>query len=242
MTIRAMVIDDEPLAREKLIRHLAIHPDIEVVGECGDGTAAVAAILDRQPDLVFLDVQLPECDAFEVLRRIGGKLAPAVIFVTAYDRYALQAFEIHALDYLVKPFDEERLASALAHAREQVLQARQARLHGVAPRPSGLTDRILVQSGGRIRILRIGEIDWIEAAANYVKIHAGREAFLYRQTMSNMEAWLDPRKFARIHRSSIVNIDRIKELEPLFKGAYTVILQDETQLTLSPMYRGRLSL
>jgi two-component system LytT family response regulator len=237
-----MVIDDEPLAREKLIRHLTAYPDIEVVAECGDGQSAVTAILDRLPDLLFLDIQLPECDAFELLRRISGQVTPAVIFVTAYDRYALQAFEVHALDYLVKPFDAERLESALAHAREKVMQARQTRSQGAAPRPPGLADRILVQSGGRIRILRVAEIDWIEAAANYVKIHAGREAFLYRQTMAHMEAWLDPKRFARIHRSSIVNIDRIKEMEPLFKGSYTVILQDETQLTLSPMYRSRLSL
>src|SRR5262249_17447738 len=162
---------------------------------------------------------LPECDGFELLRRIARKVSPAVIFVTAYDRYALQAFEVHALDYLVKPFDEDRLASALAHAREQVWQARHARpagpgsrpprLPGRGPWPPGLTDRVLVHSEGRIRILKAEEIGWIEAAANYVKIHARRDTFLYRQTMNNMETWLDQRKFVRIHRSTIVNIDRI---------------------------------
>jgi len=242
MKIRAMVIDDEAPAREKLMRHLGAAADIDVVAQCGDGESAAAEILDKEPDLLFLDIQLPECDAFELLRRIAGRVAPAVIFVTAYDRYALQAFEVHALDYLVKPFDEDRLASALEHAREQVWQARQARSRGVAPRPTVLTDRVLVHSEGRIRILKADEIDWIEAAANYVKIHARRDAFLYRQTMNKMEAWLDQRKFVRIHRSTIVNIDRIKELEPLFKGSYTVILHDETELKLSPMYRTRLNL
>src|SRR5262245_48958920 len=142
MKIRTIVIDDEAPAREKLMRHLEAMPDIEVVAECGDGISATTEILQKQPDLLFLDIQLPECDAFEVLRRIAGQVSPAVIFVTAYDRYALQAFEVHALDYLVKPFDEDRLESALAHARDQVRQARQARMQGLAPRPVGLTDRL----------------------------------------------------------------------------------------------------
>ncbi|HLK63804.1 MAG TPA: LytTR family DNA-binding domain-containing protein [Bryobacteraceae bacterium] len=237
--MRTLVIDDEPLAREKIARHLASHRDVEVIGECGDGESAIQAIRDLEPDLLFLDIHLPECDAFEVLRRAGVKRHPVVIFVTAYDEYALRAFEVQALDYLVKPFDDERFRSALQRGREQLAQAR-------APVPAtsgdGIWNRVLVHTGGSIRILKHGDIDWVESAGNYVRLHVGAETYLHRDTMHHVESSLDPARFIRIHRCYIVNLDRIRELQPLFKGTYNVILQDGTQLTLTPPYRARLQL
>jgi two-component system LytT family response regulator len=232
--IRTLIVDDEPLAREKVARHLAGHSDVEIVGECGDGETAVRQIQMLEPDLVFLDIHLPECDAFEVLRRAGVRKAPAVIFVTAYDEHALKAFEVHALDYLVKPFDDDRFQIALDRGRDQVAHQR--------GRADAMSDRVLVHRGGAIRIIKLGDIDWIESAGNYVRLHVGPEAYLHRQTMQHMEETLNPAKFVRIHRRSIVNVDRIRELRPLFKGSYTVVLDDGTELTLSPVYRGKLSL
>jgi two-component system LytT family response regulator len=232
--IRTLIVDDEPLAREKVARHLAAHADVEIVGECGDGESAVRKIQDLEPDLVFLDIHLPECDAFEVLRRTGVRKPPAVIFVTAYDEHALKAFEVHALDYLVKPFDDERFRIALERGREQVAHQR--------GRTGAMADRLLVHRGAAIRIIKSSDIEWIESAGNYVRLHVGSEAYLHRKTMQHMEETLDSKKFVRIHRRSIVNVDRIRELRPLFKGSYTVVLEDGTELTLSPVYRGRLSL
>jgi two-component system LytT family response regulator len=232
--IRTLIVDDEPLAREKVARHLAEHRDVEVVGECGDGESAVRQILKLEPDLVFLDIHLPECDAFEVLRRASVKRSPAVIFVTAYDEYALKAFEVQALDYLVKPFDDARFRIALERGRDQLAHAR--------GRADAMADRLLVHHAGSIRILKYGDIDWVESAGNYARLHVGGEAYLYRKTMQHMEESLDPARFVRIHRSSIVNLDRIRELQPLFKGSYTVVLHDGTTLTLSPLYRNRLKL
>ena len=237
--MRTSFIDDEPLAREKIVRHLASHRDVELAGECGDGESAIQAIRDMEPDLLFLDIHLPECDAFEVLRRAAVRRHPAVIFVTAYDEYALRAFEVQALDYLVKPFDDERFRSALQRGREQVAQVR-ALTPGAFR--EGLGERVLVHTGGSIRILKHADIDWIEPAGNYVRLHVGAEAYLHRDTMHHLEATLDPARFIRIHRCHIVNLDRIRELQPLFKGAYTVVLQDGTELTLTPPYRGRLKL
>jgi two-component system LytT family response regulator len=232
--IRTLIVDDEPLAREKVARHLAAHEDVEVVGEAGDGETAVRQIQSLEPDLVFLDIQLPEYDAFEVLRRATVRKPPAVIFVTAYDEYALKAFDVHALDYLVKPFDDDRFRFALDRGREQLSHQRS--------RADAMADRLLVHRGGAIRIIKTGDIDWIESAGNYVRLHVGPEAYLHRQTMQHMEESLDWARFVRIHRRSIVNVDRIRELRPLFKGSYTVVLQDGTELTLSPVYREKLSL
>jgi len=237
--MRTLVIDDEPLAREKIVRHLASHRDVEVVGECGDGEAAIQAIRDLEPDLLFLDIHLPEYDAFEVLRRAAVRKRPAVIFVTAYDEYALRAFEVQALDYLVKPFDDERFRSALQRGREQLAQARALAPNSVC---EGLESRVLVHTGGSIRILKHADIDWIESAGNYVRLHVGPDAYLHRDTMHHLEVSLDPTRFIRIHRCHIVNIDRIRELQPLFKGSYTVVLHDGTELTLTPPYRSRLKL
>ena len=232
--IRTLIVDDEPLAREKVARHLAAHLDIEVVGEAGDGETAVRQIRALEPDLIFLDIHLPEFDAFEVLRRANARKPPAVIFVTAYDEHALKAFEVHALDYLVKPFDDARFRLALDRGREQIGHQR--------VRGDAMFERLLVHRGGAIRIIKLGDIDWIESAGNYVRLHVGPEAYLHRQTMQHMEETLDSARFVRIHRRSIVNVDRIRELRPLFKGSYTVVMEDGTELTLSPVYRGRLSL
>jgi two-component system, LytTR family, response regulator len=247
MKIRILIVDDEPLAREKLVELLADEPEIEILGECGDGLQAVSAIESQRPDLVLLDVQMPELDGFGVLEAVGEREMPVVIFITAYDQYALRAFEAHALDYLLKPFDRERLRKALNRARRQLDRERAgeinqqlvALLRDLKAREQTL-ERLVIKAGGRVFFLRVEEIDWIEAAANYVKLHAGREAHLLRETMSSLEAKLDPAKFIRIHRSVIVNIERIKVLQPLFHGEYAVTLLDGTQLTLSRGFREKL--
>ena len=245
--IRTLVVDDEPLARERVLSLLQQEVDVEVVAECSDGGQAVSAIQQHSPDLVFLDVQMPGCDGFEVIRHIGADRMPTVIFVTAYDEYALRAFEVHALDYLLKPFGKERFQQTLRHAREALERRRAgdlgrrllALVHDVKPEPQKV-ERLVVKSGGRVFFLRTDEIDWIEAAGNYVRLHLGAESHLFRETMNRMEARLDTTRFARIHRSRIVNTDRIKELQPWFNGDYVVVLRDGTRLTLSRGYRDRL--
>jgi two-component system LytT family response regulator len=245
--IRTLVVDDEPLARERVMSLLQQENDVEIVGECADGAQAVSAIQDRSPDLVFLDVQMPGCDGFEVIRNVGADRMPNVIFVTAYDEYALQAFEVHALDYLLKPFGKDRFQQTLRHAREALERRRAgdlgrrllALVHDIKPEPQRV-ERLVVKSGGRVFFLRTDEIDWIEAAGNYVRLHLGTESHLFRETMNRMESRLDTRRFARIHRSRIVNTERIKELQPWFNGDYVVILRDGTRLTLSRGYREKL--
>jgi two-component system, LytTR family, response regulator len=243
--IRTIIVDDEPLARERIADLLIGDTEIEIVGECGDGLAAVAAIENYHPDLIFLDVQMPELDGFGVLDAIEEK--PVIIFVTAYDLYALRAFEVHALDYLLKPFDRERFDKALQRAKHQIARERAgevnqelvALLADLKTRPKPL-DRLVIKAGGRVFFLRVDEIDWIEAAANYVKLHAGREAHLLRETINGLAAKLDPDKFFRIHRSIIINLERVRELQPWFHGDYVVIMQDGTQLTSSRNYREQL--
>jgi two-component system LytT family response regulator len=245
--IRALVVDDEPLARERVLTLLQQEADVEIVGECSDGAQAVSAIQQHAPDLVFLDVQMPGCDGFEVIQNVGTDRMPMVIFVTAYDQYALRAFEVHALDYLLKPFGKERFRATLRHAREGLERRRAgdlgrrllALVHDVKPEPPRV-DRLVVKSGGRVFFLRTDEIDWIEAAGNYVRLHLGSENHLFRETMNRMESRLDSRRFARIHRSRIVNTERIKELQPWFNGDYVVILRDGTRLMLSRGYREKL--
>jgi two-component system LytT family response regulator len=245
--IRTLVVDDEPLARERVMSLLQQEVDVEVVGECSDGSEAVSAIQEHSPDLIFLDVQMPGCDGFQVIRNIGADRMPSVIFVTAYDEYALQAFEVHALDYLLKPFSKDRFLQTLHHAREAIEHRRAGELgrrllalvHDVKPEPQRV-ERLVVKSGGRVFFLRTDEIDWIEAAGNYVRLHLGSESHLFRETMNRMEARLDSRRFSRIHRSRIVNTERIKELQPWFNGDYVVILRDGTRLTLSRGYREKL--
>jgi len=247
VTIRALIVDDEPLARQRLHRLLQDESDVEIVGECADGGEAVAIIRALSPDLVFLDVQMPVLDGFGVLEALGVDGIPAIIFVTAYDRYALRAFEYNALDYLLKPFDRNRFRKALDRARahlgsEQGREEARQLLGAVEEYKSEgkALERLVVKASGRVFFLRVEEIDWIEAAGNYVRLHVGKEAHLLRDTMSSVETRLDPKRFLRIHRSTIVNIERIQELQPLFHGDYVVILRDGKQLNLSRGYRQRL--
>jgi two-component system LytT family response regulator len=245
--IRTLVVDDEPMARERVRSLLQQEDDVEVVGECSDGAQAVSAIQQHAPDLVFLDVQMPGVDGFGVIEAVGSERMPAVIFVTAYDEYALRAFEVHALDYLLKPFGRDRFHETLKHARASLERRRAgdlgrrllALVNDIKPeRPR--VERLVVKSGGRVFFLRTEEIDWIEAAGNYVRLHLGDESHLFRETMNRMEARLDTARFVRIHRSRIVNTERIKELQPWFNGEHVVILRNGTRLPLSRGYRDKL--
>jgi|YelNatPaOPRAMG01_1025707.scaffolds.fasta_scaffold01565_1 two-component system LytT family response regulator len=247
MKARTLIVDDEPLARERLRQLLQAEPEVELVGECADGAEAVTAIRAQAPDLVFLDVQMPELNGFQVLEQLQGGPVPLVIFVTAYDEYALRAFEVHAVDYLLKPFDRERFQKALHRALDQLkrsrlgeLDERLAALLKDLKLPSKYPERLAIKSGGRVVFVPLEDIDWIEAADNYVQLHVGPESHLYRQTMAELEQTLPPDKFMRISRSTIVNLSRIKEMQPLFHGEYAVILRDGTRLTLSRSYRDKL--
>jgi two-component system LytT family response regulator len=247
MKIRTLIVDDESLARERLRQLLQPEPEIEIIGECADGRAAVDAIRKHSPDLLFLDVQMPELDGFAVLEAIGTERLPVIVFVTAHDQFALRAFDVHAVDYLLKPFDRERFQAALRHAMELVpqrdagaLDKRISALLAELKPSSTAVERLAVKSGGRVVLVKTDDIDWIEAADNYVELHAGRESHLLRETLSALEARLAPGKFIRISRSVIVNADRIKELEPLFHGEYQVTLLNGVKLTLSRGYRHKL--
>jgi two-component system LytT family response regulator len=244
---RVLIADDEPLARERLRMLLSQEDWVEIAGECHNGAEAAAAIQRLRPDLVFLDVQMPGASGFDVIQRVGVARMPPVVFVTAYDRYALRAFDVHALDYLLKPFDRERFQQALARARQHLerrdageLERRLIELvQDLRSSPQRL-ERFVIKSGGRVFFVRTDEIDWIEAAGNYVKLHVGNEAHLLRETMNALEAQLDPDVFYRIHRSHIVNIERVKELQPWFNGEYVVFLRSGARLTLSRGYREKL--
>ena len=244
--IRTLIVDDEPLAREGVRLHLEEHDDIEIIGECSAGEEAVDRIEADAPDLVFLDIQMPGLDGFGVLEALAGTRLPAIVFVTAYDQFAVRAFEAHALDYLLKPFEAERFNKALDRVRVQ-LRGQPSdvddRLRSLVASLGGkerYLERMVARTNGRILILRIDDVDWIEAAANYVRVHIGAKQYLVRETMTNLETRLDPDKFLRIHRSVIVRKDRIKELEPLFQGDYSIILLDGTRLTSSRGYRDRI--
>ncbi len=244
--IRALVVDDEPVARAHVATLLRAEPDIDVVGECANGVEAVAAVEQASPDLLFLDVQMPELNGFELIHAIGTR-SPAVVFVTAYDEYALRAFEVHALDYLLKPFSIDRFRAAVAHARLQITQGHATtvgrQILSLLPeigRTLPARDRMVVKSSGRIYFVRTADIDWCEAAGNYVRLHVGQQAHLVRDTMAHVEADLDPHRFVRIHRKAIVNVDRIQELQSSFGGEYVVLLRDGTRLTLSRGYRDGL--
>ncbi len=243
MSLRVLIVDDEALAREKLRTLLASEPDVVLVGECADGLEALAWIERDPPDLMFLDVQMPELNGFEVLDAIGTPRVPAVVFVTAYDQYALRAFEVHALDYLLKPFDRERFQQALARARsgvtaggqglEQSVRAllddlRQARAHA---------QRLIVKSGGRVFFVPVAEIDWVQAAGNYVELHAGTERHLWRETMQSLVARLDPEHFVRIHRSVLVNMRQVRHVDIGESGEYAVTLQSGRTLPVGRAFR-----
>ncbi len=250
--IRTLIVDDEPLARRNLRLLLEKDPQIEILDECRNGREAVKAINTLSPDLIFLDIQMPEMDGFDVLERVGPEQIQAIIFVTAFDQYALKAFDVHALDYLLKPFDDERFTHALQRAKSQI-EARE--IHRVSKRLLALLDerdrlsstrqknyltRVMIKSSGRVLLLKVEDIDFIEADGNYAKLHAGRKAHLLREKMNDLEGRLDPAKFVRIHRSAIVNLDRIKEMHPHFNGDYIVVLEDGRQLRLSRTRRENL--
>ena len=245
MTLRVAIVDDEPPARARLHRLLKGQADVEIVMECGDGAAAVHAIESLQPDLVFLDVQMPELDGFEVLGALEVARLPAVIFVTAFDKYALRAFEVHALDYVVKPVDAERFARALAHARQRIIERRStddgvSNLIRQLVRERARLARIPVRSEGRVKVIDLGDVDWLSAADNYVTLHVGRHEYLVRDSLSALEARLDAKDFVRVHRSSIVRLDRIAELVPDLHGDYRIRLKNGAVVPMSRTYRARI--
>ena len=247
MTIRAVIVDDEPLARLRVRELLAEAEDVEVSAECANGEEAIQAIEESPPDLLFLDIQMPELDGFDVLRAVGVGRVPVVIFVTAYDQFALRAFEAHALDYLLKPFDDERFEAALRRARGRIRERRggdlDVRLRAVLEEVrggGGYLQRLVVPAGHRSIFVRTEEIDWIEAERNYIRLHVRGRAHLLRENLSRIEGSLDPARFCRIHRSTIVNIDRIQAVESLFQGEYLVVLHDGTKLTSGRSYRRHL--
>jgi two-component system LytT family response regulator len=255
--VRVVVVDDEPLARERMRLGLSRMPDLEVVAECGDGLEAVDAIRDRRPDLVLLDIQMPGLDGFGVVERVGVDQMPIVVFVTAYDRFALQAFEVHALDYILKPFEPRRFAEAVGRAVEQVrmqrveeVGRRLAALMGElppaleAPAPgsgqASYASRILVREGEGFGFVETSRVDWLEAAGNYVRLHSGERTWLIRATLAGVCESLDPARFVRIHRSRVVNLDRIREIQPWVGGDYIAILKDGRQLRVSRTHREEL--
>ncbi len=255
--LRALVIDDEPLARDCVRLALEEEDGIEVVAECHDGSAAVEAIRRHDPDLVFLDVQMPGLSGFEVIERIGADQMPAVIFITAYEEHALRAFEVHAADYLLKPFEDQRVREAIRHAKRQLLARREGelgrRLAALLSEFRGLTDsaddsaanqgmlnRIAVRTADRITFVSSSDVDWFEASGNNVRLHVGRDTYEIRSTMRRLVESLDPELFIRIHRSAIVNVQRVKEVQPWVGGDYLAILKDGQQLKVSRNYRRRL--
>ncbi|MGI8997943.1 MAG: LytR/AlgR family response regulator transcription factor [Pyrinomonadaceae bacterium] len=247
LRMRMLIVDDEPLAREKIRDLVKLDPELEIAGECTNGLEALAAIQELRPDLLLLDVQMPEVGGFTVLEALKDEVMPLVIFVTAYDQYAVRAFEFHALDYLLKPFDRERFEAAIgrakAHVRREQNGSLDQRILALLEQLKAETkyiERLVVKAGGRVFFLETKEIDWIEAEGNYVNIHTPKKSFLLRETISNLEAQLDPKHFVRIHRSSIVRIDRIQELQTWSHGEYRVILYGGTELTLSRNYRDNL--
>jgi two-component system, LytTR family, response regulator len=249
--IRTIIVDDEELARRGVRSRLQSHDDIEIVAECKNGREAIDAIRRLAPDLVFLDVQMPGKNGFDVLDALGTKSLPYVVFLTAHDQYALRAFEVRALDYLLKPIDDERFTQTLARVRESLDRDRGSHLgkrvaalleevRSQAANPQPEADRILVRSGGRVVFVKTKDIDWIEAAGDYVSLHTGKREWLLRETVASIEKRLAPLGFARIHRSTIVNPDRIVEMETIDNGEYLVILRDGTRLRLSRNFRHTL--
>jgi len=245
--IRVLIVDDEPLARSMVRKMLQEHPHVNVVGECENGLEAIHAIETSPPDIVFLDIQMPEVDGFAVLEACKANPLPVVIFVTAYDQYAVRAFQVCALDYLLKPFDRDRFERALERACEQVSRGQTGdlteRIQNLLEQNKArapYVERLIIKADGRVFFLRTEEIEWIEAEGNYVSLHVGKKKYLFREAISSLETQLDPRKFQRIQRSTIVNIDYVRELQPWFRGDYKVILRDGTELKLSHRYRDNL--
>jgi two-component system LytT family response regulator len=263
--IRALVVDDESLAREALLVMLNDDSEMEIIGECRNGKEAVTVIRHQSPDIVFLDIQMPEMDGFQVVEEVGATRMPVTIFVTAYDKYALRAFEAHALDYLLKPFDHDRFNTALQRAKTFVRQQKLGEIsdslfallqdmklktgeslaatddkHPGSAAQKEPIDRVVIKSSGRIYFLKIEEIDWVGGAGDYLSLHSGNQTHLIRETMGNFQTKLDSQKFLRIHRSTIVNIERIKDIQPLFKGDYVITLTSGIRLKASRGYRREL--
>ncbi len=247
MKIRTIVVEDEPLARARLCGLLEADAEIEIVAQCGDGLDAVAQIASLEPDLVFLDIQLPELDGFQVLTELGGENLPAVVFVTAYDKFAIKAFEVHALDYLLKPFDRERFQTALARVksilaqRQNKLRTELSKLIGELRPEAKHLKRLVVKSGGKVVFLNATDVDWLESDDNYVNVRLAGKNHLVRETLGAMEERLSPEQFVRISRSVIVNTERIRSIEPGLNGAYIVILSTGDRLSLSRGYRATIA-
>lgn len=246
MNIRTVIVDDEPWARSRVASLLGNDPDFGIVAECANVEQAVEAIATDKPDLVFLDVQLRDRTGFDVIEAIGVEAMPLVIFATAFDTYTLQAFDVHALDYLLKPFDEARLKLSLQRVRKrlQSQDSERSALHSLLASVRGerrYLQRLAVSHRDRLIFVRTEDVDWLEASGNYVTVHVGRESYLVRETLNAMESRLDPQRFMRLHRSTIVNIDRLRQLSPWVRGEQAAILADGTQLTVGRAYRARLA-
>ena len=249
--VRTVIADDERLARQKLLILLESEPQVKVVSECQDGRQTVSAIHSLRPDMLLLDIQMPDLDGFQVLSEISEEEMPVVIFTSAYDQYAIRAFEANALDYLLKPFDQERLHHALARARSQLGKARDreitnrilnllSEVRSVASFTPELDRRLVIKANGRVVFLDLDSIEWVEAAANYVRLNVGKESYLFRETISRISERLDANHFVRIHRSTIVNVRKIKELIPVNSGEYVVVLKSGRELSCSRGYRAAL--
>lgn len=245
--LKVLIVDDERLSRRRLRRFLSHDPELEIVGECETGQHALGFLEQHQIDLLFLDVQMPGMDGFSFIESVAPERAPCTVFVTAYDQFALRAFDVHALDYLLKPYEERRLQESVRRAKAQIMNrngvSREpsiAQTSELLPRPVNHRDRIAIRSGENLLLLRTDKIDWIEAADNYVILHCGAESHTLRETMSSLQKTLDPSKFLRVHRSAIVHLDRIKAIQPWFKGDYRILLTTGAQVTLSRSYRQTL--
>jgi two-component system LytT family response regulator len=243
VTLRTLIVDDEAASRRRIRRLLERERDVTVIGESADGVHALETVRRESPDLVFLDVQMPELDGFEVIARLAGGTLPCVIFVTAYDRYAMRAFDVHAIDYLLKPFAAARFQVALERARARIrsqqVDAGLVRFVAAIRDRTRYLSRVSVKSGGRIVLVDLSTVDWIEADDNYVRLHCGQREYTVRETLNALEKQLDPEMFIRIHRSTVVRIDRIREFHPATHGDMDVVLRDGTQLTLSRTWRAR---
>ena len=245
-SFKVLIVDDEPISRRRIRRLLTLESDCEVAGECENGLQAVRALERGTIDILFLDVQMPEMDGFAVVNAIANS-GPLVIFTSAYDEYALKAFDVHAFDYLLKPFDRRRFRESvqraiaqLTNSKSRISDDRIAALFQNLTSVRTAPDRIAVRNNGRVIFLKLRDIDWIEAADNYVCLHCGKDTHVLRETMSELESRLDPARFVRVHRSAIVNLDRIRELQPWFRGDYRVVLHDGTELTLTRNHREKL--
>ena len=248
MTVRVLVADDEPLARRRLARLLEREPGAELVAACGSGPEALEAVQRLTPDLLFLDVQMPGLDGFGVLEALGPHTPPAVIFVTAFDAYAIQAFEASALDYLLKPFDADRLHRAFQRAEARLRMtdtegapAQLLQLLEGLNRQHASAERLAIRADGRVYFVRVQDIDWIETAGNYVRLHTGKASHLLRESLASLETRLDAGRFLRIHRTTIANVEHLKELQPWFSGEFIAIMQDGTRLKVSRGYRDRVA-